>query len=566
MIINKVKIEGFRNFERSEINFNDKTLIIGSNDVGKTNLIYALRLLLDKSLSERDIEPELTDFHIAENGEQSESFSIEVYFSDITEDAVLATLKGNVSDDGESLFKLKADKNTLEYELLIGSCPEELEVVPSRYYLKYVNLRYVRSRRDLKNFINSEKKHLLKLSQTNLAEEQISEDHNEMAKISRGLEVINKRVARLNYVKDSTSVVNQELKKLAYSNDDYSIQLDSGAIKVNQFIENLELGASSSGSKITLGGDGRNNQILLALWKAKSQREFDPDYEVTFYCVEEPEAHLHPHQQRKLADYLISELAGQTIITSHSPQITERYSPDSIINLINRNGSSKAASSGCSNCISEAWDNLGYRMSILPAEAFFASCVILVEGPSEKLFYHEMATAIGIDLDFYNISILSVDGVQFEVYINILDSLEIPWVMRTDNDVSKVPRKPEKRLAGVNRCQNLAKLPELPNVAETTFAQDIVANGTWQTVSSTINPLGIFLAKIDLENDLALEMENELKQYSGKDDIHEAIKFIQLRKAIRMREFLSAFKDQLPNIAHGEIAKPLMFAIAEVSK
>ena len=72
MIINKVKIEGFRNFERTEINFNDKTLIIGSNDVGKTNLIYALRLLLDKSLSERDIEPELTDFHIAENGEQSE--------------------------------------------------------------------------------------------------------------------------------------------------------------------------------------------------------------------------------------------------------------------------------------------------------------------------------------------------------------------------------------------------------------------------------------------------------------------------------------------------------------
>ena len=47
-----------------------------------------------------------------------------------------------------------------------------------------------------------------------------------------------------------------------------------------------------------LGGDGRNNQILLALWKAKSERDFDPDNEVIFYCIEEPEAHLHPHQQR----------------------------------------------------------------------------------------------------------------------------------------------------------------------------------------------------------------------------------------------------------------------------
>lgn len=47
-----------------------------------------------------------------------------------------------------------------------------------------------------------------------------------------------------------------------------------------------------------LGGDGRNNQILLALWKAKSAREHDLENEVIFYVVEEPEAHLHPHQQR----------------------------------------------------------------------------------------------------------------------------------------------------------------------------------------------------------------------------------------------------------------------------
>lgn len=566
MIISKVKIEGFRNFENAEINFNAKSLIIGANDIGKTNLIYALRLLLDKSLSERDIEPEATDFYIAEDGRQSELFSIEIYFDGIEEDAVLATLKGYVSDDGKSIFKFTANRKTLEYDLQVGPSFEELEVVPSRFYLKYINLRYVRSRRDLKSFIHSEKRHLLKLSQDNLEEEQVEFDQKEMGKITRGLEVINQRVARLNYVKESTSVVNEELKKLAHANADYSIQLDSGAIKVNQFIENLELGAASSGSKVTLGGDGRNNQILLALWKAKSQREFDPEYEVTFYCVEEPEAHLHPHQQRKLADYLIDELAGQTIITSHSPQITERYSPDSIINLISKNGSSKAASDGCSNCISDAWDSLGYRMSILPAEAFFSSCVILVEGPSEKLFYHELASTLGIDLDFYNVSILCVDGIQFRVYVDILDALEIPWVLRTDNDVSKVPRKAEKRLAGINRCLNLACLPESPNVSEDTVAQDIVANGLWKSVSDNVNPRGIFLAKVDLENDLAIELETQLKQFANTSDIEVAVSYLQSKKAIRMREFLFSFKDSLPGIAHGELAKPLMHAITEVSK
>ena len=65
-------------------------------------------------------------------------------------------------------------------------------------------------------------------------------------------------------------------------------------------------------------------------------------------------------------------------------------------------------------------------MSILPAEAFFAKSVFLVEGPSEQLFYTELAKALEIDLDYYNISILSVDGVQFKVYASILNAMEIP--------------------------------------------------------------------------------------------------------------------------------------------
>lgn len=52
MKIEQVKLKGFRNYKDATINFNNNTLIIGENDVGKTNLIYALRLMLDRSLSE----------------------------------------------------------------------------------------------------------------------------------------------------------------------------------------------------------------------------------------------------------------------------------------------------------------------------------------------------------------------------------------------------------------------------------------------------------------------------------------------------------------------------------
>jgi putative ATP-dependent endonuclease of the OLD family len=560
MIIDKISIVGFRNFADATISFNDSTLIIGANDVGKTNLIYALRLFLDKSLSERDIEPEVTDFHIAKNGSQVSQFTITVFFKDIIEDAALSILKGNVSDDGCSVFKLIANSNSLDYKIFIGCNETELEEITGRYYLKYINMRYVKSRRDLKKFIESEKKQLLKLSQENRDTQEADSDDRQLDKISRGLNIINERVRKLNYVKESTSLVNQELKKLSYSYDDYAVHLDSGAIKVHQFIDNLELGASISGSKMMLGGDGRDNQILLALWKAKSEREFDPEHEVTFYCVEEPEAHLHPHQQRKLADYLNKELPGQSIITSHSPQIAARYKPDSIVHIINKAGASHAASDGCSNCISTAWDEMGYRISILPAEAFFSSCVFLVEGPSEQLFYQQLAIAVDIDLDYYNISILSVDGIAFNVYTNILDALEIPWVMRTDNDVSKVPCNDLKNLAGINRCMNIAGLSTLDYRNLATDANTLVQDGTWATVSKQINPLGIYLSKIDLESDLSLELPNELKSYSGKVNINEAVKYLQAKKAIRMREFLAQNKDNLVNLHSGEIIKPLFHA------
>ena len=559
MLIEKVIIQGFRNFENATINFNDSSLIIGANDVGKTNFIHGLRILLDKTLSERDIEPQETDFHIKNNGTQLDTFSIEIYFKDIKEDAVLSILKGHISDDKNSIFRFVSTKIDLEYKIYIGSSIDELEEITSRFYLKYINLKYVKSRRDLNKFIELEKKELLKFAQKESSPEDAVADKILTGAISTQLSSINKDIADLNYIKSSTDAVNTEIRKLSYNFDGYSVNLDTGAIDVKQFIDKLQLVASTAGSKMLLGGDGRNNQILMALWKAKSEREFDSEHEVIFYCVEEPEAHLHPHQQRKLADYLNNELKGQTIITSHSAQVTARYTPDSIIHLLNREGRSFAAKDGCSSCIDEAWDDLGYRMSILPAEAFFARCVFLVEGPSEMLFYTVLANKLGIDLDFYNISILSVDGVSFKVYTKILDAMEIDWVMRTDNDVSKIMVKSQEKrnLAGINRCLDLAGEVKEEHRDILTTQDTIINDGTWSRVSTHINTKGIFLSKKDLENDLSLELPDELKEFSGRAYLIDAIDYLQQQKAIRMRNFLSQYKEQLSSLSSGELAKPL---------
>lgn len=568
MKIDEVKIKGFRNFRDAAIRFNDSTLVIGANDVGKTNLVYALRLLLDKSLSERDIEPLETDFHIDHCGNPADHFSVTLFFKDIGDGIPRAELGGAISEEDTSVFKFSADRKTLKHKIHVGCSEEELIEAETRFYLRYVNMRYISSRRDLLKFINKEKRQLLKIAKQELLEmdkEKSEEDRIVLNNISLGLDKINQQVKELNYVRESTSLLNKELKKLSYHHKDYSVHLDSGAIEVQQFIHSLQLGASTSGSKLMLGGDGRNNQILLALWRVKSIREYDERKEVTFYCVEEPEAHLHPHQQRKLAEYLIDELGGQKIITTHSPQIVARFNPASMIRVVSDGGSSYAAGDGCNEQISEVWDRLGYRMSILQAESFFSDCVFLVEGPSELLFYTALSEELGINLDTLNISIVSVDGTYFKVYIDVLTALNIPWVLRTDNDVFKVASENEKQLAGVNRCMQLIGQDKLKNRSVDTTAQTIVSDGTWETVNTKLKGTGIYLAKGDLESDLALEMEAELKLFSSSNSVGEAIKYLKQKKATRMREFLLEHQPSLANLDGGVLALPLRRA-EEIAK
>lgn len=570
MKIDYVHLLNYRNFADSQINLEQDTLVIGGNDVGKTNMVHALRILLDKSLSDADIEPTARDFHCPANGDQADSFRIRIKFSEVNEDAVLSQLKGHVSAEGVFFLEFRAKRSDLGYGIFAGHDLATLEEIPSRFYLKHLHLKYIHSQRDLLRYIRSEKKHLLRIAQEARNPTEVKADASSLKKLGTLLDKVNSGVKKLNYVATATNDLNSELKTLAHHHAGYDVSLDTGAIDIEQFVEQLELGASTNGSPVMLGGDGRNNQILLALWKAKSILEHDADNEVVIYCVEEPEAHLHPHQQRKLASYLISALPGQTIVTTHSPQIAASYRPDSIVRLISDAGRTHAASNGCSPCINASWKGLGYRMSILPAEAFFASAVMLVEGPSEMLFYAALAKAHKIDLDHLNISLLSADGVSFMVYKTVLRALEIPFTMRTDNDVSNITVGTGKtlitkrHLAGLNRALRLADKATLPHKNSPYVPHDAVKDGTWKTVNDQVNPLGIYLSRHDLEHDIADELPNLMEGFKGKS-MENAVKYLQDKKATRMQEFLTHCGTKLKVKNNGLLLRPLRHCVKLVT-
>lgn len=210
-------------------------------------------------------------------------------------------------------------------------------------------------------------------------------------------------------------------------------------------------------------------------------------------------------------------------------------------------------------------------MSIVPAEAFFASAVLLVEGPSELLFYRVLARELGIDLDRLNVSILSVDGVGFDVYGRLLTALAIPFVIRTDNDVFKTPRTDTFRFAGILRSVELAR----------TYRRDFdpAHAGNLELLSGFFNPeqipedsqrvatdmrallaqYGIFVARKDLEHDLCAAHTGPVLEYTGEQTLEAAVKSMQSAKANFMFGFLQAQSETLSKLVNSDLAAPLAF-------
>lgn len=574
MKLSKLYIKGFRNFKEATINFNNQSLIIGANDVGKTNLLYALRILLDRGFSDLDLELKESDFYAYE---ETNEVIITAFFDDIKEDCILSKMKGDISGDGNLVIKYLATKGE-DYKFFCGKsdADEDLHEYAIPYYRKVLNIKYINSKRDFWGYINKTKNILLQQAKEDRSAETIDMDDALYKQISDKLKEVDSQIPELSYVKNATEQINEELNKLAIHNQEQKVVFDTASTDTDSVINKISITSKHGDKKLLIGGEGRLNQIYLSLW-ASQNRISEYSNEVSILCVEEPEAYLHPHQQRELARYLCQVLKGQVILTSHSPYIVCEFSPNSIMRLYKDDQETKVASDGCSSVIEEGFDGFGYRMSVIPAEAFFADCVILVEGQSELIFYKTLAKQIGIDLDRLNISILSVEGVGFNTYAKILGALGIYWVARTDNDIFKIQHQDAYRFAGIERGLELAKqscdLEETDEKVIDAYSCKIHGFVDKNSIPSKVLEAAdklrdvlanydIFIADVDFETDLCNgPLKDALKEYYG-DLLSDSslIKKMKSHKAINIYDFLKNHKERLEALADDYIAKPLLSA------
>ncbi|WNJ20338.1 AAA family ATPase [Pontibacter sp. G13] len=571
MQIYTITIKGFRNFKDATINLAQQTLIIGPNDIGKTNCIRAFRLLLDPGLSYRDLKPDDSDFYVHE---QTDTIEITLKLTDVTEDCLVAKLGKYCSDTHEVFLRYEGFRDNDDEPFRISASPDgaTFTSINRADYLRVLNLRYIDSNRDLFEYIRREKKNLLEDAMDLRTEQAVVDaDDAKQVELKTKLDEINSLVKELSFIQSSTDHLNTELEKLAYHHHGNKVVFEVVETEAKDFIENIKLANSVNDNPLAIGGAGRNNQIYFALWATKNKIQEDFDKEVTIYCIEEPEAHLHPHQQRKLASYFVNNTKSQLFISTHSPQIASEFSPDSIVKLYNNKPDTKAASDGCGQDIGGAVIDFAHRMNILPAEAFFCSAVLLVEGVSEVLFYKALSKEIGIDLDFYNISVLSVEGVGFLPYVKLFTALNIDWIIRTDIDV--IGKKGGNKYArGISIGRSIyeflgEEVQEIKDLIDTEYQTvNDITDPTDPSLELSINSfreafhkIGFYLAAKDLETDLITSpIRQAIIDHYGAGKTDDAyVSDMSAKKGENMFGFLSAKSGELKALNTEKVAEPL---------
>jgi putative ATP-dependent endonuclease of OLD family len=438
-----IKIKNFRGLDLCIDNLQTKFLIMGRNDTGKSNLCFAIRKVLDSAIRRIPFNENDSTNHNKENIE----IEIKMIMNNIT--ISQRSLIGKwlePENDNEVLYvKLVAEysQELMVYDehLIFGNIDKKTVATNITNELdKILDIIYIEPNynyeRNMNNYFSYQKKNNESHERT-VSEEVL----NQASKMNESISddaIIKEMTASLNN--------NSEFEEIF---EGISFKINSN-IQVSNIYKSLEISfVDKAGNSIGNMGDGRIKTLSMLL----KQLSYD-DEKIKILIIEEPENHLYPLLQQTYSKLIESLKMNQFIFTSHSPYIVDFKKMEQIIRLI-REGN--LTTYRAMNIEENTFAQFGYLMNREIGEMLFYDTVLLVEGVSEKYFYNTLAIKDKSFQKFLTrkkMGIFCVNGVDFFPVKKFLNGLGIQTYIKTDNDIFKVPYKPLKRYAGIERVLN----------------------------------------------------------------------------------------------------------------
>ncbi len=92
MYLSRVKIKNLRNFSAVDVKLAPNVVLLGENRAGKSNFLFALRLVLDASLTDRARQLRLSDIYDGCDLAGDPEVQVDLDFSDWGNDPALVAL------------------------------------------------------------------------------------------------------------------------------------------------------------------------------------------------------------------------------------------------------------------------------------------------------------------------------------------------------------------------------------------------------------------------------------------------------------------------------------------
>ena len=473
MKLKGIKLANYRNLGDMKIIFSDDVnYIVGENNIGKTNLLYAInKVFSGKSFEENDFQDTTQEIEIVLRLKLN--YVEKGIFDDLTDpensDYINVRIVQESPDEYLRYTHYETDEpilfNDIKRLLLINydslrNPKNELDFTKTRgagTFLNYVVKKFIEQQGKDVNYLNK----------------------SAIKKLERYTAAILKNIEAFNRF-DIQPLVEQNNQEMLTR---IMVLKDSNRVNVS------EIGYGAQYNMLIV------LSILEKIINYVKKMKDDEKQLQTLLILDEPEIHLHPYLQRTLMkDILkimsgkdeefnsiinqlfgIEEFSGQVIIATHSPNIiSDDYKK--IIRMYSEQGVTNVVNANSLILNQKERKQLSMQFEYIK-EAIFARGVIIVEGDSEYGSFKLFGDILGIDFDREGIALIKAGGAESIIpLMKLFDKLKIVniGVMDKDKKLEKNIPDSDNLFFTTQLCFDSEIVYRLINKGRTDILEDIL--------------------------------------------------------------------------------------------